>query len=66
MLLNDLLNDIDRDIKKILGDKINKTVKFHRLERSMDEAMSKFHILYSSFTAIPPLMIFPKGTPPPA
>ena len=37
-----ILNDITQDNKKILGYKSNKTVKFHRLERSMEEPVSIF------------------------
>ena len=38
-----ILNDITQDKNKVLGDEINKTVKFQRLERSMEEAVSKLH-----------------------
>ena len=37
-----ILNDITHDNNKVLRDKSNKTVKFHRLERSMEESVSTF------------------------
>ena len=37
-----ILNSITQEKNKVLGDKINKNVKFHRLERSMEEAVSTF------------------------
>ena len=37
-----ILNDITQDNNKVLEDYSNKTVKFHRLERSMEEAVSTF------------------------
>ena len=37
-----ILNDITQDNNKVLGDDINKTVKFHMLERSMEESVSTF------------------------
>ena len=37
-----ILNDINQDNNKVLGDKSNETFKFHRLERIMEEAVSKF------------------------
>ena len=37
-----ILNDITQDNNKVLGDKRKKTVKFHRLERRMEEAVSTF------------------------
>ena len=40
-----IINDITQDNNKVLGDKSNKTVNFHRLERSMEEAVSKFKIV---------------------
>ena len=35
-----ILNDITQEKNKVLGDKINKNVKFRRLERSMEKAIS--------------------------
>ena len=37
-----ILNDITKDNNKVLGDEINETFKFHRLEKSMGEAVSIF------------------------
>ena len=37
-----ILNAITKDNNKILVDNINKNVKFNRLERSMEEVVSKF------------------------
>ena len=37
-----ILNDITQDKDKVLGDNSNETVKFHRLNRSMEEAISTF------------------------
>ena len=37
-----ILNDITQDNNKVVGDERNDTVKFHRLERSTEEAVSKF------------------------
>ena len=37
-----ILNDITQDNNKVLEDDSNKTVKFHRLERRMEEAVSIF------------------------
>ena len=35
-------NEITQDNKKVLVDKTKKTVKFHRLKRSMEEDVSTF------------------------
>ena len=40
-----ILNDITQDNHKVLGDKKNKTIKFHRLDSSIEEAVSTFRIL---------------------
>ena len=40
-----ILKDITEDNNKVLGDKRNETVKFHIMERSMEEAVSIFHIV---------------------
>ena len=37
-----ILNDITKDNTMILGDKSNETVKFQRMERSIEEAVSIF------------------------
>ena len=37
-----ILNDITQDNNKDLGYKSNETVKLHRLDRSMEEALSTF------------------------
>ena len=37
-----IINDITKDNSKVLGDESKKTVKFHRLDRSMDESVSTF------------------------
>ena len=37
-----ILSDITQDDNKVLGDDINETVKFHRLERIMEETLSIF------------------------
>ena len=37
-----ILNDITQDKNKVLRDKRNKTVKFHRLDRIMEEDVSTF------------------------
>ena len=37
-----ILNDITQNKNKVLEDESNKTVKFYRLERSMEEAVSTF------------------------
>ena len=37
-----ILDEINQDNNKVLEYKINKTVNFHRLERSMEEAVSTF------------------------
>ena len=37
-----IINDITQDNNKVLGDESNKTVKFQRLKRSMEEAVSTF------------------------
>ena len=50
-LLNDcvewtvILSEITQDNNKVLGDESNETVKFRRLERSMKESVSTFHIV---------------------
>ena len=36
------LNDIAQHNNKVMGDESKKTANFHRLERIMEEAMSKF------------------------
>ena len=41
MIVN--LNDITQDTNKVLEDYSNKTVKFRRLDRIMEEAVSTFH-----------------------
>ena len=41
-----ILNGITKDNNKVLGDKSNKIVKFHRLERIMEEAMSTFQSVF--------------------
>ena len=40
-----ILNDITQDKNKVLEDESNETVKFHRLESCMDEAVSTFKIV---------------------
>ena len=40
-----ILNDITQYNNKVLVDKVKETVKFNRLERSMEEAMSEFQIV---------------------
>ena len=37
-----IVNEINQDKNKVLGDEINETVKLHRLERSMEESMPRF------------------------
>ena len=37
-----ILNEITQDKNKVLGDKNKKTIKFHGLERSMEEILYKF------------------------
>ena len=37
-----ILNDITQYKNKVLGDESNKTIKFHRLERSMEESVFTF------------------------
>ena len=37
-----ILNEITQDNNKVLSDKINKNVKFHRLDRNMEESVSTF------------------------
>ena len=37
-----IINDVIKDNNKVLGDKINKTVKLDKLERSMEEAVYIF------------------------
>ena len=37
-----ILNEITQDNNKVLGEDTNKTVKFHRLERIIGEAVSTF------------------------
>ena len=37
-----ILNDINQENNKVLGDESNETEKFHRLERSMEESVSTF------------------------
>ena len=37
-----IINDITQDRNKVQGDESNKHVKFHRLEKSMDEALDTF------------------------
>ena len=34
-----ILNDITKDNIKVVGEESNETVKFHRMERSTDEAV---------------------------
>ena len=36
------LNDFTQEKNKVLGDESNKNTKFHRMERSMEEAVSTF------------------------
>ena len=38
-----ILNAINKNISKVLEDYGNETVKFHRLEKSMEEFVSTFH-----------------------
>ena len=40
-----IINDITPDKKKVLGDKINKTFRFNRMERRMEEVVCTFQIL---------------------
>ena len=40
-----ILNDINQGNNKVLEDRSNKTVKFHMLGRSMEEAISTFQIM---------------------
>ena len=35
-------NDVTQENNKVLGDEIKETVKFHRLDRSMEESVSTF------------------------
>ena len=37
-----IINDITQENNKVLGDEIKKTINFHRMERNMEEAVSKF------------------------
>ena len=37
-----IINDITQDNNKVLVEKINKTVKFHRLQRSVEDFVSTF------------------------
>ena len=37
-----ILNEINQDNNKVLGDESNETDKFHRLDSSMEEAVSTF------------------------
>ena len=37
-----ILNDITQDNNKVMGYKINETVKFHGLDRSIEESLSTF------------------------
>ena len=43
-----ILNDITQDNNKVLRDESNKTVNFHRLERSMEEAVTTFQSVVES------------------
>ena len=40
-----ILNNITQDNNKVLGDESNETVKFHKLEKSMEEAVFTFQIV---------------------
>ena len=37
-----ILNETTQDKNKVLGDKSNKTIKFHRMERSMEESVHTY------------------------
>ena len=43
-----ILNEITQDNNKVLADKINKNVKFHKLDRSMEESVSTFQSVVES------------------
>ena len=43
-----ILNDITQDNNKVLGEESNKTFKFCRLERIMEEAVSTFQIVFEA------------------
>ena len=40
-----ILNDISQDNNNVLEENINEAVKFHRMERIMEEAVSIFQIV---------------------
>ena len=43
-----ILNDITKENNKVLEDDINKTVKFHRLDRSIEKAMYKVQCMFEA------------------